>query len=61
MALLSYLGKGLGGSISSEYASTANFTQFGIFGAAVQIRNASYPLASIGQFIGTLSTLQAAP
>jgi 5'-nucleotidase / UDP-sugar diphosphatase len=61
MALLSYLGKGLGGSISSEYASTANFTQFGSFGAAVQTRNASYPLASIGQFIGTLSTLQGAP
>jgi 2',3'-cyclic-nucleotide 2'-phosphodiesterase (5'-nucleotidase family) len=61
MALLSYLGKGLGGSITSEYASTANFTQFGSFGAAVQTRNASYPIANIGQFIATVSSLQAAP
>jgi hypothetical protein len=61
MALLSYLGKGLGGSITSEYASTANFAQFGSFGAAVQTRNATYPIASIGQFVGTAANLQAAP
>ena len=61
MALLSYLGKGLGGTITSEYASTSNFTQFGSFGAAVQTRNSTYPIASIGQFIVTLSTLQGAP
>ncbi|PYQ56504.1 MAG: hypothetical protein DMF58_20515, partial [Acidobacteria bacterium] len=32
MALLSYVTTGLGGSISSDYASTTNFTQFGSFG-----------------------------
>jgi hypothetical protein len=61
MALLSYLGKGLGSSITSEYYSNGNFAQFGSFGAAVQTRNSSYPIASIGQFIVTLSTLQGAP
>jgi hypothetical protein len=61
MALLSYLRKRLGGTITSEYAPTANFTQFGSFGAAVQTRNSSYPIASIGHFIATLSTLRGAP
>ena len=61
MALLSYVGTGLGGSITSDYASTANFTQFSTFGAAIQTRNATYPIASIGQFIGTLASLQGAP
>jgi hypothetical protein len=61
MALLSYVGTGLGGSIGPEYFSTANFAQFGSFGVAVQNRNATYPLASIGQFVGTLAGLQSAP
>jgi 2',3'-cyclic-nucleotide 2'-phosphodiesterase (5'-nucleotidase family) len=61
LALLSYLDQGLGGSITPAYASTSNFTQFGSFGAGVQTRNASYPLASISQFVGTLASLEAAP
>jgi 2',3'-cyclic-nucleotide 2'-phosphodiesterase (5'-nucleotidase family) len=61
MALLSYLGAGLGGSITSEYASTADFAQFGSFGAAVQTRNASYPIAGIGELSVTLRALQTAP
>jgi hypothetical protein len=61
MALLSYESTALGGSIGSEYASTGNFAQFGSFGAAVQIRSASYPIASIGQLLGTLGALSAAP
>ncbi len=60
-ALLSYLQAGLKGNISSAYASSSDFTRFGSAGAAVQTRNASYPLASIGQFTGTLSTLLGAP
>jgi len=60
-ALLMYLGTNLGGSVSSDYASTANFAQFGSFGAAVTTRNTTYPLASIGQLMGTLGGLQAAP
>ena len=61
MALLSYLTGGLKGNIPTAYASTGNFTQFGSAGAAVQTRNASYPLASIGQLSVTLSTLLGAP
>ena len=61
MALLAYVGTGLGGSISADYASTPNFAQFGSFGAAVRNRNASYPLAGIGQLAGTLGALQSAP
>ena len=61
MALLSYVGTGLSGTIAPEYASTSNFTQFGSFGAAVQTRNATYPIAGIGQFALTLGALQAAP
>ncbi|MDP9049257.1 MAG: hypothetical protein M3O31_00830 [Acidobacteriota bacterium] len=61
MALLSYVGKGLGGSITSEYFSTSNFIQFPTFGVAVQTRNASYPLANIGQLAITVSTLHSAP
>jgi hypothetical protein len=61
MALLSNVGTALGGSIGPEYASTPIFTQFPIAGSAVQTRNASYPLASIGQLVGTLSALQQAP
>lgn len=60
-ALLMYMGTSLGGSVSADYASTANFTQFGTFGAAVQTRNASYPIASLGQLMGTLGGLQVAP
>ena len=60
MALLSYLGTGLGGNITSEYFSTSNFAQFGSYGAAVQTRNA-YPIASLGQFFGTLEAIQSAP
>jgi hypothetical protein len=61
MALLSNVGTALGGSIGPEYASTPIFTQFPAAGTAVQTRNASYPLASIGQLAGTLSSLQQAP
>jgi hypothetical protein len=61
MALLSYEVASLKGAISSDYASTANFTQFGNFGAAIKARNASYPVASIGQLMGTLSSLTTAP
>ena len=60
MALLSYVTTGLGGSISSDYASTTNFTQFGSFGAAVRTRDANYPIANIGQLMTTLGGLQAA-
>jgi hypothetical protein len=61
MALLSYMGTGLRGSIDSAYASTSDFTQFSSFGAAVQTRNASYPIAGIAQLTGTLAGLQGAP
>ena len=61
MALLSNVGTALGGSIGPEYASTPIFTQFTTAGSAVQVRNASYPLASIGQLAGTMSALQQAP
>ena len=61
MALLSNVGSALGGSIGPEYASTPIFTQFPAAGSAVQARNASYPLASIGQLAGTMSSLQQAP
>ena len=60
MALLSYVTTGLGGSISSDYASTTNFTQFGSFGAAVRTRDTNYPIANIGQLMTTLGGLQAA-
>jgi hypothetical protein len=59
--LLSYIATGLNGNVSSAYASTSDFTQFGSAGAAVQTRNASYPLASIGQLTGGLSSLLGAP
>ena len=61
MALLSYVGTGLGGQITSEYASTSIFVQFPSFGAAVLDRNATYPILGIGQFAATLGALQAAP
>ena len=61
MALLSYLGTGLGGLITSSYASTSNFAQFGSFGVAVQTRNSTYPIASLGQLLGTLGGLKSAP
>src|SRR5207253_2704221 len=61
MALLSYLGTGLRGIITSAYASTSDFTQFGGFGTAVQTRNASYPIVGIAQLTGTLTGLQGAP
>jgi 2',3'-cyclic-nucleotide 2'-phosphodiesterase (5'-nucleotidase family) len=61
MALLSNVGSALGGSIGPEYASTPLFTQFPAAGSAVQVRNASYPLASIGKLAGTMSALQQAP
>ena len=61
MALLSYLGTGLGGFIGPSYASTSNFTQFGSFGLAVRNRNATYPVASVGQLLGTLGNLKTLP
>jgi len=60
MALLSYITSGLGGTIPPLYFSTPNFTQFAGFGAAVRTRNASYPVASIGQLLTTLGVLVAA-
>jgi len=60
-ALLANVGSGLKGKIGPEYASTPLFTDFPNAGAAVKTRNASYPLASIGQLAGTMSTLQKAP
>lgn len=61
MALLSYLGKGLDGTVTPAYFSTSNFTQFSTFGVAVKTRNASYPLANIGQVASTVGRLQIAP
>lgn len=57
MALLWYAQTGLHGAIGLEYESTPNFAQFPVFGAAVKTRNASYPLASIGQFATTIGAL----
>jgi hypothetical protein len=61
MALLSYLRTALGGSITPIYASTSNFAQFFSFGAAVTNRNSTYPLPSLVQLVGTVSSLNAAP
>jgi hypothetical protein len=61
MALLSYEGTTLGGAIGPEYFSTSNFVQFGSFGAAVQVRNATYPLAGVGQLVATEGTVLSAP
>lgn len=61
MALLSNVGTALGGKIGTEYASTPLFTQFGSSGSAVQTRNATYPLAAIGQLVGTMAALEQAP
>jgi hypothetical protein len=61
MALPSYLDNGLGGFIGPSYASTSNFFQFSSFGVAVQNRNATYPIASIAQLLGTLGNLIAVP
>ncbi len=60
-ALLANVGTGLKGKIGTEYASTANFAEFPTAGAAVKTRNASYPIASIGQLAGTMAALQKAP
>jgi 2',3'-cyclic-nucleotide 2'-phosphodiesterase (5'-nucleotidase family) len=60
-ALLSYVGTGLKGSITSAYASSSDFTQALSSGAAVQTRNASYPLVGIGQFVGTAAGLKGTP
>ena len=61
MALLNYIGSGLGGNIGPAYASTPDFSQFGTFGPAITTRNASYPGANIGQLMTTLSGLSSAP
>jgi len=61
MALLQNVGSGLHGAIGAEYASTTNFTEFPTSGAAVKTRNASYPLAAIGQLVTTVAGLKAAP
>lgn len=61
MSLLSYESSGLGETIGPAYASTANFLQFGSFGAAVEVRNLGDPLMRVGQLAGTLSALQGAP
>ena len=61
MALLSYVGTGLHGTIGPEYKSTPNFTDFPTSGTAVLTRDTSYPLASIGQLVTTAAGLQTAP
>ena len=61
MALLSYVGTGLHGTIGPEYSSSTLFTDFPGFGAAVKTRNASYPLPQIGQLIATESALSKQP
>jgi 2',3'-cyclic-nucleotide 2'-phosphodiesterase (5'-nucleotidase family) len=61
MTLLSNVGSGLHGAIGADYASTPLFTDFPAAGAAVKVRNASYPLAGIGQLVTTAATLQQAP
>ena len=61
MALLSYVGSGLHGTIGPEYASSINFTDFPTFGAAVKTRNASYPLPAIGQLLATEAALSKGP
>ena len=68
MALLGYLrtppaagGMFVDGRIGADYASSADFTQFGSFGAAVQVRAASYPLVDLGRLMATLARLRAAP
>jgi hypothetical protein len=61
MALLGYVGGLPSHTISSVYNSTADFSQFGTFGGAVQTRNASYPIANIGQLMMTLQGLTTAP
>lgn len=61
MALLSNAGSGVHGVIGPEYASTSNFTDFPKFGAAVQTRNSTYPLAAVGQLVATSAALQRAP
>jgi len=61
MALLSNVGTTLGGTIGSDYLSTPLFSQFPTYGAAVKTRNASYPIAQVGQLATTLGTLQATP
>lgn len=60
-ALLSYIGTGLKGSVPAAYASSSDFTQVSTFGTAVQTRSASYPLAGIGQFVGTVAGLKGTP
>src|SRR5207248_10653146 len=61
MTLLSYVGSGLHGTIGPEYASSINFTDFPTFGTAVKTRNSTYPLAQIGQLIGTEAALSQQP
>jgi 2',3'-cyclic-nucleotide 2'-phosphodiesterase (5'-nucleotidase family) len=61
MALLSNVATNLTGVIGPQYASTPNFTEFPSSGAAVQTRNSTYPLASIGQLVRTVSALRQAP
>ncbi|HEY2321300.1 MAG TPA: metallophosphoesterase [Thermoanaerobaculia bacterium] len=61
MALLSYVGTGLHGTIGPEYSSTTLFTDFPTFGAAVKVRNSTYPLPQIGQLIATEAALSQAP
>ena len=67
MALILYLTKApaLGGwftagAIGPDYLSTATYTDFPTNGAAVSVRNASYPLASLTQLMATLSALASA-
>ena len=51
---------GLGGAIPAAYASTPLFTDTPGDGAAVTVRNATYPLPNIGALITVVQTLTAA-
>lgn len=63
MALLLQLAGGPpgGGWISPEYDSTGEFTGFPGFGAAVRVRNASYPLDRIAALAAMADGLREAP
>jgi 5'-nucleotidase/UDP-sugar diphosphatase len=61
MALLSFITSDLSGRITPIYASTSDFSQFASFGNAVRLRNASYPVTSLGQLLLVLGSLRNAP
>jgi len=59
MALVQYIGA-LGGAVPPHYLSTADFSDFAVpgrWGAAVTVRNQSYPIGSIAAMMTTLAGL----